>query len=259
MTLAEIAGAAYIPLNLPEGMEPGLEETAFYDPENFVFPFGAHACVVDVDPETGQGQGRALRRGRRLRPGDQPDAHRRPGPRRHRAGDRPGAVRAGRLRRRRPARDRHVRRLRAADRERDPVVRDRPHRDAVADEHARRQGRRRGRHDRRHARRSTNAVIDALRPLGVDVHRHAADADAHLAGDPHRRRARRRPSRARTSGSTGRAPPAPDPPARPREVRSDPARVRLHRCRSRSTTRSRRSPTAARTRRSSPAATRCCR
>jgi aerobic carbon-monoxide dehydrogenase large subunit len=35
-------------------MEPGLDETSFYDPENFVFPFGAHACVVDVDPETGK-------------------------------------------------------------------------------------------------------------------------------------------------------------------------------------------------------------
>jgi aerobic carbon-monoxide dehydrogenase large subunit len=54
MTLAEVAGAAYIPENLPEGMEPGLEETTFYDPENFVFPFGAHACVVDVDVETGK-------------------------------------------------------------------------------------------------------------------------------------------------------------------------------------------------------------
>ncbi len=54
MTLAEVAGEAYIPENLPEGMEPGLEETMFYDPENFVFPFGAHACVVDVDPETGK-------------------------------------------------------------------------------------------------------------------------------------------------------------------------------------------------------------
>ena len=32
----------------------GLEETSFYDPENFVFPFGAHACVVDVDAETGK-------------------------------------------------------------------------------------------------------------------------------------------------------------------------------------------------------------
>ena len=48
--------AAYIPENLPEGMEPGLEELAFYDPENFVFPFGAHACVVDVDVETGKVQ-----------------------------------------------------------------------------------------------------------------------------------------------------------------------------------------------------------
>jgi carbon-monoxide dehydrogenase large subunit len=54
MTLAEVAGAAYAPENLPEGMEPGLDEQSFYDPENFVFPFGAHACVVDVDVETGK-------------------------------------------------------------------------------------------------------------------------------------------------------------------------------------------------------------
>jgi carbon-monoxide dehydrogenase large subunit len=54
LTLAEVAGEAYVPLNLPEGMEPGLEEISFYDPENFVFPFGAHACFVDVDPDTGK-------------------------------------------------------------------------------------------------------------------------------------------------------------------------------------------------------------
>ncbi len=54
MTMAEIAGAAFIPDNLPEDMEPGLEETAFYDPSNFVFPFGAHAAIVEVDPETGR-------------------------------------------------------------------------------------------------------------------------------------------------------------------------------------------------------------
>ena len=54
MALADVAGAAYVPENLPDGMEPGLDETAFYDPENFVFPFGAHACVVDVDGETGK-------------------------------------------------------------------------------------------------------------------------------------------------------------------------------------------------------------
>jgi carbon-monoxide dehydrogenase large subunit len=53
MTLAEAAGAAYLNL-VPEGMEPGLEDTTFYDPENFVFPFGAHACIVDVDAETGK-------------------------------------------------------------------------------------------------------------------------------------------------------------------------------------------------------------
>ena len=54
MTLAEVAGAAYVPENLPEGMEPGLEETTFYDPTNFTWPFGAHACIVDVDAETGK-------------------------------------------------------------------------------------------------------------------------------------------------------------------------------------------------------------
>ena len=55
MTMVEIAGAAHIPpQELPADIEPGLEETSFYDPENFVFPFGAHACVVDVDVETGK-------------------------------------------------------------------------------------------------------------------------------------------------------------------------------------------------------------
>jgi len=55
MTMAEIAGAAHIPpQELPPEIEPGLEETAFFDPENFVFPFGAHACVVEVDVETGK-------------------------------------------------------------------------------------------------------------------------------------------------------------------------------------------------------------
>jgi carbon-monoxide dehydrogenase large subunit len=55
MTLAEVAGLAYIPEgNLPEGMEAGLEETAFFDPDNFTWPFGTHAAVVEVDPETGK-------------------------------------------------------------------------------------------------------------------------------------------------------------------------------------------------------------
>ena len=44
---------AYLAHNLPAGLEPGLEVTSFYDPSNFVFPFGAHLAVVEVDPETG--------------------------------------------------------------------------------------------------------------------------------------------------------------------------------------------------------------
>jgi carbon-monoxide dehydrogenase large subunit len=54
MGLADISLAAYVPENLPDGMEPGLDETSFYDPENFVWPFGAHAAIVDVDVETGK-------------------------------------------------------------------------------------------------------------------------------------------------------------------------------------------------------------
>jgi carbon-monoxide dehydrogenase large subunit len=54
LALADISLAAYVPENLPDGMEAGLEETNFYDPENFVFPFGAHAAIVEVDAETGK-------------------------------------------------------------------------------------------------------------------------------------------------------------------------------------------------------------
>jgi carbon-monoxide dehydrogenase large subunit len=49
-----VALTAYIPHKYPDGLEPGLEETSFYDPSNFCFPFGAHACIVEVDAETGQ-------------------------------------------------------------------------------------------------------------------------------------------------------------------------------------------------------------
>ena len=50
----QVALTAYVPHNYPEGLEPGLEETSFYDPSNFCFPFGAHACVVEVDRDTGE-------------------------------------------------------------------------------------------------------------------------------------------------------------------------------------------------------------
>ncbi|MGH7911743.1 MAG: xanthine dehydrogenase family protein molybdopterin-binding subunit [Candidatus Dormibacteraceae bacterium] len=49
---AEVAFAAY-GMNLPEGMEIGLEAISYFDPPNLVWPFGAHLSVVEVDPETG--------------------------------------------------------------------------------------------------------------------------------------------------------------------------------------------------------------
>jgi carbon-monoxide dehydrogenase large subunit len=53
-TLTDISLAAYIPHNYPiEELEPGLDETAFYDPKNFTFPGGCHIAEVEVDPETG--------------------------------------------------------------------------------------------------------------------------------------------------------------------------------------------------------------
>ena len=54
MTLTEVARAAYIPDELPDGFEPGLEATCFFDPPGFVHPFGAHAAIVEVDTETGR-------------------------------------------------------------------------------------------------------------------------------------------------------------------------------------------------------------
>jgi len=49
----EVGLAAYTAHNLPDGMEPGLKEGAFYDPTNFTFPAGTYVCEVEVDPETG--------------------------------------------------------------------------------------------------------------------------------------------------------------------------------------------------------------
>jgi carbon-monoxide dehydrogenase large subunit len=54
MSIAEVAFSAYVPHNYPEGLEPGLDETAFYDPLNFSFPAGTHIAEVEIDPETGE-------------------------------------------------------------------------------------------------------------------------------------------------------------------------------------------------------------
>ena len=53
-TLTDISLAAYVPHNYPiDELEPGLDETAFYDPKNFTFPGGCHIAEVEIDPETG--------------------------------------------------------------------------------------------------------------------------------------------------------------------------------------------------------------
>ncbi|MBN9489168.1 MAG: molybdopterin-dependent oxidoreductase, partial [Alphaproteobacteria bacterium] len=49
----QVALASYTAHNLPDGMEPGLKETAFYDPSNFTFPAGCYICEVEIDPATG--------------------------------------------------------------------------------------------------------------------------------------------------------------------------------------------------------------
>ena len=54
-TMAEIAFAAYVPHNYPlDVLEPGLDETAFFDPANFTFPSGAYIAELEVDPDTGK-------------------------------------------------------------------------------------------------------------------------------------------------------------------------------------------------------------
>src|SRR5206468_1092965 len=51
VTIQECAMAAYS--NMPDGMEPGLENTAYYDPPNLTWPFACYIVTVEVDPETG--------------------------------------------------------------------------------------------------------------------------------------------------------------------------------------------------------------
>ena len=52
-TIQDIALMANVAWDMPEGVEPGLEVTTFYDPPNFTYPFGAHIAVVEVDADTG--------------------------------------------------------------------------------------------------------------------------------------------------------------------------------------------------------------
>ncbi len=59
MAIGAIAFEAFTAHNLPDGLEPNLEATSHFDPPNFVFPFGTHICVVEIDTETGKVEVRA--------------------------------------------------------------------------------------------------------------------------------------------------------------------------------------------------------
>jgi len=98
-TLTDISLAAYVPHNYPiDELEPGLDETAFYDPKNFTFPGGCHIAEIEIDPDTGtvavvnftavDDVGRV----------GQSDDRRGSGAGRHRSRDRPGVAGGGGLR-----------------------------------------------------------------------------------------------------------------------------------------------------------------
>jgi carbon-monoxide dehydrogenase large subunit len=53
-SFAEVAGFAYRPVPLPEGLEPGLSEEAFFEPSNNTYPFGCHISMLEIDRDTGE-------------------------------------------------------------------------------------------------------------------------------------------------------------------------------------------------------------
>jgi carbon-monoxide dehydrogenase large subunit len=53
-SFAEVASFAYIPVPLPEGMEPGISEEGFFEPSNNTYPFGCHITLLEIDRDTGE-------------------------------------------------------------------------------------------------------------------------------------------------------------------------------------------------------------
>ena len=143
MALTEIALATFASHNYPEGIEPGIDAEATFDPDSFSFPHGTHLCAMEVDTETGEVKIASTSRrdiGNIINPlivGGQVHGAG--------AGHRSGTVGGSGLRRRRDSRLRVVRRLPPPDRGRHDQLRHRPHDLAVHHERARHQGRRRGR------------------------------------------------------------------------------------------------------------------
>ncbi len=56
VAFGDVSLTAYVPHNYPEGLEPGMDFSSFYDPANFTYPFGAHIAIVEIDKETGKVQ-----------------------------------------------------------------------------------------------------------------------------------------------------------------------------------------------------------
>ena len=153
LTIQQIAFAAFDAHNLPDGVEPGIDAGATFDPVNFSFPHGTHLCAVEIDTETGR---TTIRKyvcvddvGRALNPLDR----RGPGARRRYPGHRPGALRGRPARRVRDAHDRDPGGLLRPECGRRAHVRDGSDGDARHGHAARRQGRGRGRDHRLDARR----------------------------------------------------------------------------------------------------------
>ena len=194
MTYAELGLKAYwFKLDLPPGMESGLEARHTYDHPYLTKPSADRKDLGAFYPDHGPRRPHPRRRGRApdraralpaLRRRPRRGHHRqseeppRPDHRRHRPGHRHGPVRAERLRRRGPAADRQLHGLPPAHRARGAGLRDRPRGDAVALHRVRRQGRRRRRpHDRArgHRRRGGGRAGPPRRAR----RRGAADARAH--------------------------------------------------------------------------------
>src|SRR5207244_8359019 len=51
---ASVAAYAYVPVPLPEGLEPGLSDEAFFEPLNNTYPFGCHISMIEIDRKTGE-------------------------------------------------------------------------------------------------------------------------------------------------------------------------------------------------------------
>jgi carbon-monoxide dehydrogenase large subunit len=53
-SFADVAAFAYVPVPLPEGLEPGLSDEAFFEPTNNTYPFGCHISMLEIDRDTGE-------------------------------------------------------------------------------------------------------------------------------------------------------------------------------------------------------------